>query len=357
MNAAEADPVGGGEVVALTAWDKAAFAVFGLLALALGAGGFSLSFAPVTREMEPAFGSAAWRVPAIVDLSVFVFSALDVLLARLRMGHPLLRLIPLAGTGATIMLNASIGGGVAATVAHIAMPSTWVAFVEVARHVVRHRARLAAGRRREGIPAARFLAAPLRSALLWRRMVLWEVRTYDEAIRRELRRLDTIAALRDAYGRAWRLKVGKNARLRLGLGLIGPDQALALAAGDSVGEIGDLQPDPASQPRRRAARPSARAHAEPSAPSARGQTDPRAVLADAVYLAYQQAGRPLEAQRLRELTGYSRRSAFRARSDLAARHGKITVREGGDDEQFAAALAARIASGWPAAEREGAAAA
>ena len=215
--------------VPLNGWDRVAMVVFTLSAIAIATGGFYLSFDAVRAAMRPAFGPKAFLVPVIVDSSIFVFSGVDVVLARLRMGHPLVRLVPLGGTGATVWLNISAGGGGGASVAHVCMPSVFVAFAEVCRHVVRRRAGLAADAPREGIPLSRWLADPVRSLLLWRRMVLWDIRSFDLALDREFRRLEVIAAMRDAHGLLWRWKTNGHTRLGIRLGLLDVPSALGPA--------------------------------------------------------------------------------------------------------------------------------
>jgi hypothetical protein len=385
----------------LTAWDWLAFTVFGLAALAIAAGGFRLSFAAVSEAMKPVFGQLAYLVPLITDSSILVFSGLEVVLTRLNHGHPLLRLIPLAGTVATIWLNIASGsGGAAATVAHVAMPSVWVAFVETARHVVRQRTGMATGTVREGIPAVRWLLDPVGSMALWRRMRLWKIDLYDEALAREIKRLGAYAALRDLYGRRWRSKTSSYTKLciKLGvldarsilgeeeanaLGLVDLSQLLfasALGAGSSAGtrqrkatqqSSGDLRrsrpigshPGVLIPAQQGPVSSDASQHLESDVDSAddidaadglgdeldedldNDTSNRRRAAATAIYQAYQQGGRLLTPRRLGDLAGYSTKQARRLISSFESAHGGINVTDDTDDSEFARVLTESIEAG------------
>src|SRR5579872_625457 len=88
--------------------------VIGVMAALIALGGMTLSFRAVRAEMIPAFGGRwAWLVPIVVDLAVFVFSGVDLVLARLDMSHPLARWTVYAATAGTVWLNYSAGGSAA----------------------------------------------------------------------------------------------------------------------------------------------------------------------------------------------------------------------------------------------------
>src|SRR5256885_7563744 len=72
---------------------------------ALGLLGFVNSFTRVAAAARDSFGWLAFTVPIGVDLGIGVFSALDIVLARLNMRLRWLRLIPWSLTGATVYLN------------------------------------------------------------------------------------------------------------------------------------------------------------------------------------------------------------------------------------------------------------
>jgi hypothetical protein len=193
--------------------------VIGVMAALIALGGMVLSFRAVSTEMAPAFGARwSWLVPIVVDLTVFVFSGVDLVLARMNMTHPLARWTVYGATAGTVYLNYSAGTALPGRIAHVLMPSIWVVFVELMRHLVRHQAQLSTGTRREPIPTARWLVSPWPTLKLWRRMVLWREHSYTAALATERRRLGAIATARHTYGRRWRSAVGPLTRLRIALG-------------------------------------------------------------------------------------------------------------------------------------------
>src|SRR5262249_55144412 len=144
----------------LTENEQTAVAVVGGLVAAIGLLGFVNSFARVKAAASDSFGWFAFTVPIGIDLGIAVFSALDIVLARLDMRIRWLRLIPWSLTGATVYLNVAGERSVFGVVAHAMLPALWVAAVEVAAHVVRVRAGLAAGTRMDSVRLSRWLLAP-----------------------------------------------------------------------------------------------------------------------------------------------------------------------------------------------------
>ncbi len=193
--------------------------VIGIMAALIGLGGMLLSFRSVRDEMIPAFGHTwAGLVPLVVDLTVFVFSGVDLVLARLDMNHPLARWTVYAATGGTVWLNYNAGGNAAGRTAHVLMPSVWVVFIELMRHVVRRQVNLATASHREPIPAVRWIMSPWPTFLLFRRMALWRTHSYTTALGQERSRLREVARLRKQHGWRWRFKVDPLTRLELSLG-------------------------------------------------------------------------------------------------------------------------------------------
>ena len=220
--------------------------VIGVMAALIALGGMVLSFRAVSVEMVPAFGQRwAWLVPIVVDLTVFVFSGVDLVLARLDMGHPLARWTVYGATGGTVWLNYSAGGTAAGRVAHVLMPSIWVVFVELMRHVVRRQVNLSTASHREPIPAARWFLSPWPTLKLWRRMVLWRINSYPRALDQEKMRLGAIATAREMYGRFWRFRISPLTRLQINLGEVGAGD---LRPGLSVQPPQPAQPAPAAYP-------------------------------------------------------------------------------------------------------------
>ncbi|MET7461094.1 DUF2637 domain-containing protein [Nonomuraea sp. NPDC005501] len=209
---------------ALTRGERTAIAITASVTGALGVLGFVNSFDRVAGAAEPSFGWFAWTVPLGIDLGIAAFSALDIVLARLCMRLGWLRFIPWALTGATVYLNvaAYLGADWFAVVAHALLPLLWVIAVEVGAHVVRKRADLARPDHMDGIRRSRWLLAPLATAVLWRRMVLWEIRSYPEALGRERERVLAKTELQDRYGRLWRWKATRRERALYRLGELTP---------------------------------------------------------------------------------------------------------------------------------------
>jgi DNA-binding CsgD family transcriptional regulator len=106
--------------------------------------------------------------------------------------------------------------------------------------VIRVRAGLAAGTAIDRIRVSRWLLAPLSTAGLWRRMVLWEIRSYPYALARERARVLARTALADEYGWRWRQTAPRRVRALYRLGQHpgqAPDTPPALTA---------TPPDPAT---------------------------------------------------------------------------------------------------------------
>lgn len=213
---------------ALTESERTAVAVTAAVTGALGLIGFINSFERVAHAAGPSFGWYAWTVPLGIDLGIAVFSALDIVLARLGMRLSWLRLIPWALTGATVYLNVaaylSAPGSTDwfAVVAHALLPLLWVIAIEVGAHVIRKRADLAKPDHMDGIRRSRWLLAPMATVALWRRMVLWEICSYPEALGRERERVLAKTELQDRYGRLWRWKATRRERALYYLGELTP---------------------------------------------------------------------------------------------------------------------------------------
>lgn len=170
--------------------------------------GFIGSYAAVRQLAEAKhFGAFAILFPIGLDAGILVLLALDLLLTWLRMQLPLLRHIAWVLTAATIAFNGAaawpdpIGVGM-----HAVIPVLFIAVVEAARHAIGIAADISAAKHMESIRLSRWLLAPARTFFLWRRMKLWELRSYDEVITLEQQRLVERLRLRAEFGRMWRRK-------------------------------------------------------------------------------------------------------------------------------------------------------
>lgn len=188
-------------------------------AITLAGLGFAGSYVAVSQlAARKGLGWFSTVFPIGLDAGIGVLLALDLLLTWLRMRFPLLRPTAWGLTAATIAFNAAaawpdpIGVGM-----HGVTPVLFVVTVEAARHAVGRMADITADRHMEPIRLSRWILAPWPTFRLWRRMKLWELRSYDEAVRREQDRLVYRSRLRARYGRAWRRSAPVELRLPLRL--------------------------------------------------------------------------------------------------------------------------------------------
>ncbi|WP_176582902.1 DUF2637 domain-containing protein [Streptomyces marincola] len=192
-------------------------------AVLIAAIGFAGSYAAV-RELaeEKDFGAFAPFFPIGIDAGIVVLLALDLLLTWLRIPFPLLRQTAWLLTAATIAFNgASAWGDPLAVGMHGIIPVLFVITVEAARHAIGRVADITADKHMEGVRIWRWFLSPLPTFRLWRRMKLWELRSYEEVIGMERDRLVYQARLRADYGRAWRRRAPVEARMPLKLARYG----------------------------------------------------------------------------------------------------------------------------------------
>nr|WP_258396723.1 DUF2637 domain-containing protein [Streptomyces sp. Amel2xB2] len=177
-------------------------------AVTIAAIGFAGSFAAV-RDLaaRKGFGAFAPFFPIGIDAGIVVLLALDLLLTWIRIPFPLLRQTAWLLTAATIAFNGAAAWPDALGVGmHAVIPVLFVVSVEAARHAIGRIADITADRHMEGVRISRWLLAFPSTFRLWRRMKLWELRSYDEVIRMEQERLVYEARLHAHYGRGWRRK-------------------------------------------------------------------------------------------------------------------------------------------------------
>jgi len=185
--------------------------------------GFAGSYNAV-RELavEKGFGAFSYAFPIGVDAGIVVLLSLDLVLTWLRIPFPLLRQTAWLLTAATIAFNAAASWGDALGMAmHAVIPVLFVVVVEASRHAVGRIAAITADRHMESVRLMRWLLSPVPTFRLWRRMKLWELRSYDETVRLEQNRLVYRAQLRFRYGRGWRRSAPFQALLPLKLAKYG----------------------------------------------------------------------------------------------------------------------------------------
>ncbi|MCP3822764.1 DUF2637 domain-containing protein [Streptomyces sp. A3M-1-3] len=195
--------------------------------------GFAGSYAAV-RELAEQKGFGAFSVvfPIGIDAGICVLLALDLLLTWMRIPFPLLRQTAWLLTAATIAFNGAaawpdpLGVGM-----HAVIPMLFVVSVEAARHAVGRIADITADKHMEGVRLTRWLLAPIPTFLLWRRMKLWELRSYEQVIKLEQDRLIYQARLQSRFGRAWRRKAPVESLMPLRLAKYGVPLAQTGPAG------------------------------------------------------------------------------------------------------------------------------
>lgn len=192
-------------------------------AVVIAAIGFAGSYAAVRDLAEKkGFGDFAVFFPIGIDAGIVVLLALDLLLTWIRIPFPLLRQTAWLLTAATIAFNGAaawpdpLGVGM-----HAIIPVLFVVSVEAARHAIGRIADITADKYMEGVRVSRWLLAFPSTFRLWRRMKLWELRSYEEVIRLEQDRMVYRARLRARYGRAWRRRAPVEAVMPLKLARYG----------------------------------------------------------------------------------------------------------------------------------------
>ncbi|WP_406198854.1 DUF2637 domain-containing protein [Streptomyces sp. NBC_01017] len=195
--------------------------------------GFAGSYAAV-RELaiQKGFGNFSYVFPIGIDAGICVLLALDLLLTWIRIPFPLLRQTAWLLTAATIAFNGAaawpdpLGVGM-----HGVIPILFVVSVEAARHAIGRIADITADKHMEGVRLTRWLLSPVPTFLLWRRMKLWELRSYEQVIKLEQERLVYQARLRSRFGRAWRRKAPVESLMPLRLARYGVPLAQTAPAG------------------------------------------------------------------------------------------------------------------------------
>ncbi|MEV2247446.1 DUF2637 domain-containing protein [Streptomyces sp. NPDC049970] len=305
-----------------------------LAAAGVGALGLISSFDAVSEAAARWGFGEPWMVPVGMDVSIPVFSVANLLLIRMDMALVWVRFVPWVLTLVTCGLNVSAGQGMWAKVAHGTMPLLWVVFSEIGAHIYASRIGAVTGRRMDKIRASRWLLAFPSTFALWRRMTLWEITSYADALARERERVLARAELRETHGRMWRTKTPRRARVLLKLGEISPqsEQETPTAAPEP-------QPEPESTPTPAAKRPTRRA-----AGKAKGKRTPAEILTEARKVTTAWPDKALTADRIRTELHVSQHTARTLRDTLKAERAAIPLHsvdaaqaDHGDDTEVVAA--------------------
>ncbi|GAA3496245.1 DUF2637 domain-containing protein [Streptomyces albogriseolus] len=212
--------------------------------------GFAGSYAAVRElALKKGFGDFSYVFPIGIDAGICVLLALDLLLTWIRIPFPLLRQTAWLLTAATIAFNGAaawpdpLGVGM-----HGVIPVLFVVSVEAARHAIGRIADITADKHMEGVRLTRWLLSPVPTFLLWRRMKLWELRSYEQVIKLEQERLVYQARLRSRFGRAWRRKAPVESLMPLRLAKYGVPLAETAPAGLAAAGIEPALIPPAPEP-------------------------------------------------------------------------------------------------------------
>ncbi|MEV5581222.1 DUF2637 domain-containing protein [Streptomyces parvus] len=225
-------------------------------AVVIAAIGFAGSYAAV-RELaeEKGFGAFSLVFPIGIDAGICVLLALDLLLTWMRIPFPMLRQTAWLLTAATIAFNgAASWPDPLGTAMHAVIPVLFVVSVEAARHAVGRIADITADKHMEGVRLTRWLLSPIPTFKLWRRMKLWELRSYEQVIKLEQDRLIYQARLQARFGRNWRRKAPIESMMPLRLAKYGVPLAETAPAGLAAAGIEPalLPPVPAEADRPKA---------------------------------------------------------------------------------------------------------
>ena len=235
----------------LTGSEKALLGLAVILGVGVGGLGLISSFDTVSAAGARWGFATPQMLPIGIDAAIPAFTLVNLLLIRMDMPLGWVRFVPWALTGVTCWLNIAAGHSLSAKLAHGTMPLLWVVLSEVAAHVYASRIGAVTGRRMEKIRRSRWILAPLSTFGLWRRMTLWEVTSYSEALAREKERQLARADLREQYGRKWRSKTPRRERVMLRMGDLAPvteETTPAPPPADTPAPLVDAKPRPRRQP-------------------------------------------------------------------------------------------------------------
>lgn len=232
------------EVPALAKPEKVLLGTVAATAAGVGVLGLASSFEAVSAAGARWGFATPWMLPVGIDIAIPVFTAANLLLIRVNMPLAWVRFVPWVLTLVTCWLNVAAGHSLSAKVAHGTMPLLWVVLSEIAAHVYAVRIGAATGRRMEKIRRSRWLLAFPSTFALWRRMTLWEITSYADALARERERQLARADLRDRHGRRWRSETSRRTRVLLKLGELAP--AATSADGPAVERVSLEKPQVAS---------------------------------------------------------------------------------------------------------------
>ncbi|WP_159062589.1 DUF2637 domain-containing protein, partial [Streptomyces caniscabiei] len=186
-----------------------------------------------------------WLLPVGIDVAIPAFTGANLFLIRMGMELRWIRWVPRALTAVTVYLNWNASDSMAGRLGHAALTLLWVIFSEIASHVYATRIGAVTGKvRMETVRRSRWILAPIPTARLRRRMILWEITSYEDALTRLQQETWLRARLREEHGLLWRWKAPLEQRMTLKLGSAPATLADTLTPDDAhtierVAETGD----------------------------------------------------------------------------------------------------------------------
>jgi hypothetical protein len=196
--------------------------------------GFAVSFQTIAK-LAHAHGLPGWSplYPVGIDVGILALITESRKAIDANRSDLVPRLLAWCLAGLTIYVNAH---GAAphdwlGRALHVVMPALWVAFLELTRWRKLGRR---SGEKRDRIPLAHWLASPLPTFFMWRRMVLRNVRSYALAVELEDARRFARDLARAHYGRCWKRQAPRVLTARIRAGRLGDDVQCA-ASGYGTG--------------------------------------------------------------------------------------------------------------------------
>lgn len=185
--------------------------------------GFTGSYHAVAElARTEGFGKFSNAFPIGIDAGIGVLLSLDLVLTWFRIPLPLLRHFAWLLTAATIAFNAATSWPHPLGVSmHAVIPTLFIVVVEAARHAVGRLADITADADYENPPLIRWILSPVPTYRIWRRMRLWNLRSYTLVVGLERQRREYKVRLRVEHGRGWRRHASERARLALALSRFG----------------------------------------------------------------------------------------------------------------------------------------
>ncbi|MFI0742698.1 DUF2637 domain-containing protein [Streptomyces sp. NPDC021100] len=193
-----------------------------------------------------------WLLPVGIDVAIPAFTGAGLFLIRMGMELRWIRWVPRALTAVTVYLNWNASSSAMGRIGHAVLTLLWVVFSEIASHVYASRIGAVTGKKRmETVRRSRWVLAPLPTARLRRRMILWEITSYDEALTRLQQETWLRARLREKHGLLWRWKAPLEQRMALKLGsapaaladTLTPDDAHTVERVEGSGGAHDAHPE------------------------------------------------------------------------------------------------------------------